>query len=36
MTNNQSIWETGNAFSVDKDLFLGGNQPFVLMSLMGM
>ena len=32
-TNNQSIWQTGGAFSVDKDLFFGGNQPFAIDGL---
>jgi hypothetical protein len=26
-TNNQSIWNTGNAFSIDKNFFFGGEQP---------
>jgi hypothetical protein len=32
-TNNQSIWQTGGAFSVDQDLFFGGNQPFAIDGL---
>ena len=32
-TNNQSIWNTGGAFSLDENFFFGGDQPFAIDGL---
>jgi hypothetical protein len=32
-TNNQSIWNTGAAFSIDQNFFFGGDQPFAIDGL---